>query len=95
VVYFGVQLVLIGGVLLLAAFLLLQTWQSAKRPLPGLLAVAIIRRSQTSTAVRPLAGQLTQAPSRAPPLYGVRRGPIDMEFRDDPLIPFDRSVRRR
>jgi hypothetical protein len=98
VVYFGVQLVLIGGVLLLAAFLLLQAWQSAKRPGLRLLPVAILRRSQIGTAVRLSAGLLTQAPSRAPPAQRsgrVRSGPIDMEFREDPLIPVEQSARRR
>jgi len=89
VVYFGVQLVLIAGLMLLAALVLLEIWQSAKRPLPHLLPLAIPRPAQLlSTAVRPSAGLLRSAPSRAPPPR-VRCGPIlDSVFREeDPLKP--------
>ena len=86
-VYFGVQLVLIGGLMLLSALVLLEIWQSAKRPLPHLLPLAIPRLAQPfSTAVRP-SGLLRSAPSRAPPAR-ARCGPnLDTVFRDDPLIP--------
>ena len=88
-VYFGVQLVLISGLVLLTALALLEIWQSAKRPLPRLLPLAIPGSAQLfSTAVRPSAGLIRSAPSRAPPppvLGGLRCGPIDMVFRDDPL----------
>lgn len=92
VVYFGVQLVLIGGLMLLAALVLLEIWQSAKRPLPALWPLVICRPAPLlSTAVRPSAGLLRSTPSRAPPpdvLLAARRGPnLDMVFRDDPLIP--------
>src|SRR2546428_7269750 len=92
VVYFGVQLVLISGLMLLTALVLLEMWQSAKRPLPRLAPLAIRRSAQLlSTAVWPSADLLRSAPSRAPPpplRWGVRSGPgIDMVFRDDPLIP--------
>ncbi|HEV8377727.1 MAG TPA: hypothetical protein VGP99_02675 [Tepidisphaeraceae bacterium] len=84
--YIGVQLVLISGLMLLTALVMLEIWQSAKRPLPRLLPLAISRSAQLlSTAVRPSAGLLRSAPSRAPPPR-VRCGPdIDMVFRDDPL----------
>jgi len=70
---------------------LLEIWQSAKRPLSRLLPLAISRSAQLlSTAVRPSAGLIRSAPSRAPPatvLWEARCGPdIDMVFRDDPLI---------
>src|SRR4026209_1417425 len=59
VVYFGVQLVLISGFMLLTALVLLEIWQSAKRPLPILLPLAIYRSAHLiSTAVRPSAGLL-------------------------------------
>jgi len=90
VVYFGVQLVLISGLMLLTALVLLEIWQSAKRPLPIPLPLAIYRSAELlSTAVRPSAGLLRSAPSRAPPplvLEELRCGPnLDMVFRDDPL----------
>ena len=91
VVYFGVQLVLISGLMLLTALVLLEIWQSAKGSLPLLLPLAITRPAQLlSTAVRPSAGLLS-APSRAPPPLVLGRvrcaRDIDMVFRDDPLIP--------
>jgi hypothetical protein len=91
VVYFGVQLVLISGLMLLTALVLLEIWQSAKRPLPLLLPLTIARSAQLlGTAVRPSAGLLRSAPSRAPPpdvLWTARCGQnLDMVFRDDPLI---------
>ena len=90
VVYFGVQLVLIGGLMLLGALVLLEIWQSAKRPLPLLLPLSVSGSAQlVSTAVGPLADLLGSAPSRAPPApvqWGARSGPgIDKVLRDDPL----------
>jgi len=91
VVYSGVQLVLMAGLMLLTALVLLEIWQSAKRPLPHLLSLTISNSAQLfSTAVRPSAGLLRSAPTRAPPppIWGeLRFGPTDMVFRDDPLIP--------
>jgi hypothetical protein len=88
VVYFGVQLVLMTGLMLLTALVLLEVWQSAKRPLPILLPLAISRQAQLiNTAVRSSDGLLRSAPSRAPPPR-VRCEPnLDSVFREDPLIP--------
>src|SRR5687768_18559519 len=89
VVYFGVQIVLIGGLMLLAALVLLEIWQSAKCLLPVLRPLVICHPARLmSMAVRPSAGLFDSAPSRAPPSpvrWGVRSGPIDMVFREDPL----------
>ena len=88
VVYFGVQLVLMAGLMLLTALVLLEVWQSANRPLPILLPLTISLQAQlVNTAVRSSAGLLRSAPSRAPPPR-VRSGPnLDSVFREDPLIP--------
>src|SRR2546430_16908046 len=67
VVYFGVQLVLMAGLMLLTALVLLEVWQSAKRPLPILLRLAISRQAPLiNTADRASYGLLRSAPCRPP-----------------------------
>lgn len=76
VVYFGVQVVLAGGTLLLAAGLVLLVWELATgmlSPVSGLEAQNLLGfAAWPGTIGRPSAGLLASTPSRAPPSWRLR-----------------------